>query len=818
MAYRSGSLTVGDPRLAGLAASVALVSVVAVSPLIAAYRVAWAPAVLWGAAPAAVAIAFISSRRYKISSVASLAVSISVLAVVALGICQGNVVTLWDSLDSGPRNLLSETLPLVGGMSTLVPLFVVEWISAAISAEIVARALPGIGPTRAGPDSPPPEVDATLGPHRGVFALCVPLAVYLGSVAVAFASPSQSRVSGPELLVAMAVAAAMIHDLGKLKEQSSSGFPHSGLSAVDMPDPTGRYLVETHPAGRRAGSSLILRFGPVARATVATALVASLLAVVVPSSLIGSAKPVTLRLQARVLTPVVDDPVDELARLRDDNGARPVSLGSVTVSGPHTRYLQAAVLNDYTGGLWSFKATFVPTGGRIPDPSPAGTGKRVARQRFNLAASWPIPLLPAVGRPSEVSGVSVADDEMTGMILKDDGVSAVKYTVSSRTVALTFKQIPSGSEIDLQAGGRADIELPQEAQSYLNATVGFLAYLTGMRPAASVEFLEAALRALRADDKWVDPSISPSPPLGGTSLAQVINAVTVDRAATPEQFATFFAVAARLLGVPSRVVTGIRLPSPGRSAAPASVAYELNSSELWTWVEIPVVGKGWLVADPTPTAATAAASPPPEPAQTVPTTVASPGAVAEPSPATGEQHAVAPPAPAPAPAKRGPVDWALSVLILFVVAAAGAAVLPWLKRRARRRRRVAADPPGQVVGAWSEILELAGRRGVHLPEASTNAEMAVELAGVYGPAVLEPAGLVALLAERAVFNPSAPIGQDDVEELWQAESDVRAAIKVESRQLVGLQARRIRSKAATILLGRSTGRGRPSRRRSYDRP
>ena len=47
-----------------------------------------------------------------------------------------------------------------------------------------------------------------------------------------------------------------------------------------------------------------------------------------------------------------------------------------------------------------------------------------------------------------------------------------------------------------------------------------------------------------------------------------MNAVTVDRAATPEQFATFFAVVARYLGVPVRVATGFRAPAavstPGR--------------------------------------------------------------------------------------------------------------------------------------------------------------------------------------------------------------------------------------------------------------
>lgn len=792
----------------GLAASVALSCVVAVTPLARAYRVAWVPAVLWGAAPAAAAIAFVASRRYKISSLPSLAISAAVLAVVASAICRGDPVALWGSLSSGPRNLLTETLPLTGGASALVPLLLVEWMSAALCGEIVARSLPDADSTPARMEMSPSSTVSSPSAHRGVLALSIPLAVYVGSFSAASALPSQSRASGPELLVAIAIAAALLHELGGSKALASAGLLDSDLDRTEAPASAGPYSAAAAPAGERAGAGLASRFGSPARATVAAALVASVLGFVVPGSLSGSAKPLALHLQAQVLAPVIDDPVDELAQLRDDNGARPLSLGSVTISGPRVRYLQAAVLDDYTGGLWSFKATFVPTGGRIPDPSPTGTEKRVVAQKFDLAATWPIPLLPAVGRPSEISGVPVDADAATGMILKAGGGSAAHYAVSSRSAVVTFAQLPSDSRIDLQAGDTTNIELPDGAQSYLGATVGFLTYLTGMKPTATVAFLEAALRALRSDDKWIDPSLSSSPPSGGTALAQVINAVTVDRAATPEQFATFFAVAARMLGVPSRVVTGIRLSGSGAAQGSSSTSYTLSSAELWTWVEIPVVGSGWTLADPTPTTATAAGSPPPEPAQTVPTTVASPVALAAPSPSSGEQHAVAPPAVTPSTSTRRPSSWPVSGLVALLAAVLAGGLLPSLRRRARRRRRIVADPPGQVVGAWNEILERADRLGMRPPSASTNAEVAVALAGVYGPAILEPAGRVAMLAERVVFNPSDPVSQDDIEGLWKAEGDVRSAIKVELRQLVGMRARRIQSKAIRIARGRSNGSGR----------
>ena len=81
--------------------------------------------------------------------------------------------------------------------------------------------------------------------------------------------------------------------------------------------------------------------------------------------------------------------------------------------------------------------------------------------------------------------------------------------------------------------------------------------------------MQSLTASLRAQERRVSPRLSSgtqSAPaaLAGTSLAQVMNAVTVDRAATPEQFATFFAVVARYLGVPVRVVTGF--PGSGGGA------------------------------------------------------------------------------------------------------------------------------------------------------------------------------------------------------------------------------------------------------------
>ena len=120
--------------------------------------------------------------------------------------------------------------------------------------------------------------------------------------------------------------------------------------------------------------------------------------------------------------------------------------------------------------------------------------------------------------------------------------------------------------VDHPAEADPDLKLPADVTPALDTVDRYLAQLTGERPTASVGFLKPWLQRCRRRIAGSSPSRHHirdgrrcTPDLGGTALAQVVNAVTVDRAATPEQFATFVAVVARSLGVPARIVSGFRL-------------------------------------------------------------------------------------------------------------------------------------------------------------------------------------------------------------------------------------------------------------------
>ena len=63
-----------------------------------------------------------------------------------------------------------------------------------------------------------------------------------------------------------------------------------------------------------------------------------------------------------------------------------------------------------------------------------------------------------------------------------------------------------------------------------------------------------------------------------------------------EYFASSMAVMLRLLGIPSRVVTGLH----GGELNPISGWYQIRASDAHSWVEAFISGKGWVTYDPTP--------------------------------------------------------------------------------------------------------------------------------------------------------------------------------------------------------------------------
>jgi hypothetical protein len=231
---------------------------------------------------------------------------------------------------------------------------------------------------------------------------------------------------------------------------------------------------------------------------------------------------------------------------------------------------------------------------------------------------------------------------------------------------------------------------------------------------------------------------------------------------TSAQFATAFALAARMMGLPARIAVGYL---PGRLVGDTDT---VTDADAFAWPQVLLTGVGWVDFDPTPTAGSSAASPAREkqPGLTKVRVKISGGGQAKVGP-----QAAGPLPPAPA-SGRSPLTWAL-----LAVATVAALALAWMtavllrSRWRRHRRRRAADPTERVLGAWDELLIPLQQAGTPVQGRSAPrvAAAAMAIAGDEAYSV----GELAILAERALYD---QVDEHDANAAWQLSDRARAVV------------------------------------------
>lgn len=807
-----GAPTAGDPPAVGWAKRVGTGLLVAaaifcaVLPAAGAYsdRTAWVLAAVASLASAAVSL--LAAEILAVGPLGSYSLSAAGLVVLLLAVAGPHPASIASGVLRAPNRMLTETLPLSGRGAALSGLAVLAWVAGAATSELLFRRGGGGGEAGGqGSTGLPAGSGPAGGGLRGqpgrrqrsssLVALAVPVLVYLATYAAASSAPAQYPIAGPALLVVLAALAAL--------------WVAGGTRAAGRPDAAAVSRFGETARGRALGAG---RYRPVVvTATLAVLAVGagSVVAELVPG--LGSG-PARLQRRPPVVVPVLTDPVAVMAEMRDaDPSGPPTKEMTVTTSQRSDGYMAMAYLNSYDGARWNFQSTFYPTGGRVPSSQSrsSGTFDRVdVLQRVALDRALPLPLLPALDRPVKVSGRAVLAGLTSGMILSGSGSSTTPYSVTSDDIPAVLENVESLDSTASVSEYPADGAIPADTRSDLATATRYVATLTSTRPAASVAFLQAMAQVLRSDEKMVVPVSSPATShaaaapsgLSGTTLSEVINAVTVDRAATPEQFATFYAMVARYLGVPVRLVTGFRLSGQvGTGSLPAG-RYQVTNRDAWTWDEVAIAGLGWVVVDPTPGATTTATTPPPEQVSAPATTVAPRRADAMPRNGVTGAHALAPSRrqgarSAGVPAWAVPVAATGAVLLLLALAGPGQAAV---RRYLRRRRRRGGDPPDLAVGAWLELLDGLSRAGMETSLAATGTEVTVELGRHFGVVHTPPAQQVAALAERALFHPSQPLEPDDVEAAWSTQEEL-------VKDILGGLDRRQRFRALLLVGGATAG-------------
>lgn len=755
---------------------IALATFGAASPWLHAFRVQGQAELLVAASVLPVAVTAVVAGGLRRSPAASYGVSAGLLAVVLIATAGLHVGTLISDLGKVPDRLLSETLPLSGSPVLLSPAILITWLCGAITAEMVYRSSPR----------------ATVGDA----GLAVPVVFFVLSYAVTAGAPSRDRLAGALVLVGSATVAVM-------RQDQRSAWTVVSTSAADSL--AARSLADSRAVPVRRRTIL-------ARSVVATVALAVLLTAVLPSVGGLSGKPVTINRPAPVSSALIVDPVGSTAALRDgDPKARPFPVVEIVTNRRAPGYFASAVLDNFDGSQWTFDATFEPTGGRVPAQGSVVrlVGAEDLKATETIESSLPDGLLPVADRAVSLSGSPVAVDAQTGMVLPARQGSGKVFRVESRIPAASLAAIPTVDGIGGSGGPSnavvADVTIPADSSTAMAAAVRFVSSLSGTRPTPTVGFLQQLLSALRTQERHLTPYAPPAAGpagnssgqsggigatapavgsggsvghLGGTSLSEVINAVTVNRSATPEQFATFFALIARYLGVPARLVTGFRLGGSSSGAAMAAGTHVADNRQAWTWVEVPVSGMGWVVADPTPDAVTGVAAPPPEQAQAAPTTLPASKANAVPRTSTSGGHAVAKPARIPRSHPNGLPAWSLALIAiggLLVLMSAWPAV-SLVRRRLRSRARRSSDPAMLAAGAWLELLDGLDRAGMQVGASSTGSEVATEASGHFGAGVGPQVVEIATVADRGLYSVLDPPSVGESQGAWQNQLELTEEI------------------------------------------
>jgi hypothetical protein len=236
-----------------------------------------------------------------------------------------------------------------------------------------------------------------------------------------------------------------------------------------------------------------------------------------------------------------------------------------------------------------------------------------------------------------------------------------------------------------------------------------------------------------------------------------------DRKGYCQQFAWAFAILARLVGIPSRIVVGY---TGGTEDARGS--WQVTTADAHAWPELYFPGEGWLRFEPTPSgpAGQGTAVPPPYASSPVGggAPAAKSGATAGTGGSAGSAHAAGPPglgrlshvdtggSGTLLPAVHGSDLW---LVIAIPAVALLLLVSPALTRRLTRRRRwlSARDDAAVAAVAWRELTDDLADFGFSRPPGETPRTLArrIRREADLRPAAAEALGRVVAATERARY-------------------------------------------------------------------
>ncbi|HEV2784460.1 MAG TPA: transglutaminaseTgpA domain-containing protein, partial [Actinophytocola sp.] len=448
---------------------------------------------------------------------------------------------------------------VLGARAVRVPagFTVVGVLGLAVGGGYYASGAAAVGPVEAVIDSVPRLLTAPR-PAPATPELLAPGALLVVVVALVVAV---SVAGGGRALVVPAVGGAVLYTAAALLT-AGRGDPY-GLGALGLVVVTGLGWVLVERGARVAAAGAVTVVG-------AAALVAGVL------PLGDGFEPREL-----VTPPVTELPVaSPLPQLASWAAAGDDEL--FRVRGPQVP-LRLVALSDYTGATWRAASLYGPIGAVAPVGLPDGVRSAESSVEITIAGLAG-PWLPTAGRPVATSAGGAVVDPDSGSMALPQWQPGLRYSVRSTVDApddadLLDAGVPGG-----EAARRylALPGLPFSLAEYARRTV-----VNARTPFEKAVAIEEVVRGRRTLDAEA--------PVGSSyaRLESFLFGAPGANEGTAEQFASAFAVLARAVGLPSRVVVGFRPVRPG----PDGVAV-VRAADATAWPEVYFAGWGWVPFDP----------------------------------------------------------------------------------------------------------------------------------------------------------------------------------------------------------------------------
>jgi transglutaminase-like putative cysteine protease len=439
--------------------------------------------------------------------------------------------------------------------------------------------------------------------------------------------------------------------------------------------------------------------------------------------------------------------------------------------------LRMAVLDSFTGKLWNVagadasvdgSGSFALVGRALPAPPVATTEARdaVTVTVVGYDDVW----VPGIGYPDDfqLTGESAerSDDLRynagTGSMVLTSGLAAGDSYVMTSGVQV----VPALDE--LSAVSVASVELPP-VENVPDIIAASAQELSGGAD-DPIDQLEAIRVSFVRDGFFSRGRASDSvPSRAGHGSDRIIELLErSEMIGDEEQYASAFALMARSLGFPARVVMGFA-PEIAQGAG----VVEITGDDVTAWVEVAFDDVGWVPFDPTPDETDIPQDQEPEP-QSEPQPQ-----VRQPPRAESDEDELLSPVELdeqeddeqgqPFVLPGWVMAVALSILTPLLLALIPLLVVGALKTRRARRRRSAPATHDGAAGAWDELADRYAELGFAVPARQTRPSVAAnlerQLAELPTEAALPRLRTLASTTDEAVFSGRDVEGQES-EEMW----------------------------------------------------